>query len=76
MKVPHIEYPRPQLKRDSYLNLNGEWFLGHSKQGEPIEYQHKIIVPFSPETKASGLGNFILKPDEVLFYKKEFEIDS
>lgn len=76
MKVPHPEYPRPQLQRDSYLNLNGEWFLGHHKQGEPLEYQHKIIVPFSPETKVSGLGNFILKPDEVLFYKREFEIDA
>lgn len=74
--IPHIEYPRPQLQRESYLNLNGEWFLGHSKQGYPLEYQHKIKVPFSPETKASGLGNFILKPDEVLFYKREFEISS
>lgn len=74
MKIPHTEYPRPQLQRDSYLNLNGEWFLGHVKQGESLEYQHKIIVPFSPESKASGLGNLILKPNEVLFYKREFEI--
>ncbi|WP_210414308.1 glycoside hydrolase family 2 protein [Leptospira jelokensis] len=72
--IPFPEYPRPQLRRDSYLNLNGEWFLGHAKQGEPIEYQHKILVPFSPETKASGLGNFILQPNEVLFYKREFDI--
>lgn len=76
LDIPFPEYPRPQLKRDSYINLNGEWFLGHAKQGEPIEYQHKILVPYSPETKASGLGNFILQPNEVLFYKREFEITS
>lgn len=43
-KNPFQEYPRPQLKRDSYFNLNGKWILN----GE------EILVPFPPESEASG----------------------
>lgn len=75
-KTVHTEYPRPQLERDSYINLNGEWDLTHSKLGTEDKAQYKIIVPFSPETRASGLGNFILQPQEELFYKREFELSS
>lgn len=75
-KIVHTEYPRPQLERDSYINLNGEWDLTHSKLGTEDKAQYKIIVPFSPETRASGLGNFILQPQEELIYKREFELSS
>ncbi|XDD53597.1 glycoside hydrolase family 2 protein [Leptospira sp. WS4.C2] len=75
-KIVHTEYPRPQLERDSYINLNGEWDLTHSKLGTEDKTQYKIIVPFSPETRASGLGNFILQPQEELIYKREFELSS
>ncbi|PJZ44535.1 glycoside hydrolase family 2 protein [Leptospira brenneri] len=74
MKIAHTEYPRPQLERNSYLNLNGEWNLSHSSLGSDTKKQYKINVPFSPESKASGLGSFILQPDEELIYEREFEL--
>lgn len=74
--ISHTEYPRPQLERDSYINLNGEWNLTHSVQGNEPKGQYKINVPFSPESKASGLGHFILQPNEELVYHREFELTS
>lgn len=75
-KISHTEYPRPQLERDSYINLNGEWDLTHIKSDYKSQIDYKINVPFSPESIASGIGSFILQPNEELVYKKEFEIPS
>lgn len=68
-EVPLQEYPRPQLKRDSYLNLNGEWDFEISKQKDIFNYSKKIIVPFSPESVLSGV-NQSLGTDEFAFYHK------
>ena len=62
---PRAEYPRPNLVRDSWLCLNGEWdfVIDNSKSGRERGYQttyefdSKIIVPFCPESKLSGIGN-------------------
>lgn len=54
-------YPRPQLRRDAYWNLNGEWELNN----------HKIRVPFAPQSALSGYEGEI---GEVLEYKKKFDI--
>ena len=62
------EYPRPQMVRSSYLNLNGRWHYSISK-GNSEEESGTILVPFSPEAPLSGVGH-ILKPDEVLHYRK------
>lgn len=65
------EYPRPQLVRDSYLNLNGWWdhaFTRHDA-GEPGTYDGRILVPFSPEAPLSGVGRQ-LQPDELLWYRR------
>lgn len=75
-KISHTEYPRPQLERNSYINLNGEWDLTHIKSDYNSKIDYKINVPFSPESTASGIGSFILQPNEELVYKKEFEIPS
>lgn len=71
---PLAEYPRPQFKRDSYLNLNGIWQCEFSYNKEfPKEYSHNIVVPFSPETELSGV-NRALEVNEYLLYKKEFSL--
>ena len=66
------EYPRPQMKRDSYLSLCGTWDLGVEKKGttEPIG---EVRVPFSPETRLSGV-NRTLQKDERYIYEKVFEV--
>ena len=66
---PLPEYPRPQLRRNSYLNLNGIWEYAITKTAEkPAAMQGEIVVPFSPETPLSGVGH-ILQPDEYLWYR-------
>lgn len=41
------EYPRPNLRRNSYINLNGHWNYLFSESVElPLEYEGKILVPF------------------------------
>ncbi len=66
------EYPRPQKKRESYFSLNGEWDYKFSKsQDFEKDFDGKIVVPYSPESKLSGV-NRQLKKDEVLHLKKTF----
>ncbi len=63
------EYPRPLLKRDGYVNLNGYWDYAITKDFcRPQKYDGEILVPFSPETVLSGV-NRQLQPDEYLWYR-------
>ena len=74
-KIPLSEYPRPQLKRDSYLCLNGEWeYAIRDRKDIPPVFDGKIIVPFSPETDLSGV-NKMVGPNDWLFYHKQFSLD-
>ena len=71
---PLSEYPRPQMRRDSYLCLNGYWQCAFTHNGEePKEYPEKILVPFSPETETSGISRS-LGPDESLWYRRTFDL--
>lgn len=45
-------YPRPELKRASWICLNGEWEFSFGE--EPV-YDLKILVPFCPESKLGGI---------------------
>jgi len=68
------EYPRPQLIRDSYLCLNGEWDFAITKSKKlPDRYDSKILVPFSPESSLSKINKKI-KADEYLHYRKIFTL--
>ena len=52
MDTPWNIYPRPQMKRASWLNLNGEWDFST----EPMcQNTGKILVPFCPESGLSGI---------------------
>ena len=54
---PLPEYPRPAMRRDSYENLNGLWKYAITQTAEyPAAWDGSILVPYSPETKASGVG--------------------
>jgi len=64
------EYPRPQMKRDSYLNLNGVWNYAITEtQTPPEKYDGQIIVPFSPESELSSVSR-TLKPSQTLWYSR------
>ena len=68
---PLPEYPRPQLRRDSCLNLNGPWEYAITRgSDEPEEYDGEIIVPFAPESELSGVGR-TLQPGEYLWYRRD-----
>ncbi len=68
------EYPRPQLMRESYINLNGLWEYCINFGQVPEEMDGAILVPFSPETLLSGV-NRILQPGESLWYRRNITID-
>ncbi len=65
-----IEYPRPQMRRDSYLNLNGRWEYAITDSDEPPRcWDGTILVPFSPESALSGVGR-TLRPGQTLWYRR------
>lgn len=71
---PLPEYPRPQLARDSFMNLNGRWqFAIRGTTDEPVVYDRRIVVPFAPESRLSGVGR-VLQPDEVSHYRRTFTL--
>ena len=53
--TPWMIYPRPQMKRDSYINLNGDWEFSVRDKRFPKNYENTIRVPFSPESLLSGV---------------------
>ncbi|MGN6324405.1 glycoside hydrolase family 2 protein [Pseudolysinimonas sp.] len=62
--VPRSEYPRPQLRRDRWLCLNGEWDFAVDRADTGLErgllatpFDRRITVPFAPESIASGIGD-------------------
>ena len=72
--APLPEYPRPQMVRGHWMNLNGEWEYAISDSKViPESFDGTIFVPFSPETELSGVGRR-LEPGEYLWYRREVAI--
>ncbi|KRA24446.1 glycosyl hydrolase family 2 [Microbacterium sp. Root61] len=89
-EAPLPEYPRPQLVREGWQNLNGPWRYAVTPFAAsdpvavadplkaPSEWSGEIVVPFSPETVLSGTGwtdaGRRLHADETLWYRRSFRL--
>lgn len=80
--IPRPEYPRPQLVRPTWLNLNGVWqfefdfgrSLKERKQYENGTFSREITVPFCPESSLSGIGYVDYIP--AVWYKKTISLEA
>ncbi|GAB4340863.1 MAG: glycoside hydrolase family 2 TIM barrel-domain containing protein [Candidatus Abyssubacteria bacterium] len=73
--APLPEYPRPQMVRPKWLNLNGLWeYAITAKDAEqPRAFDGKILVPFAIETALSGVNKPLL-PKQKLWYRRSFTV--
>lgn len=72
---PHPDYPRPQLTRPDWLNLNGPWsYAITDRMGEaPQDFDGEILVPFPFESRLSGVQGRLSVGDR-LWYERTFTL--
>lgn len=72
--APLPEYPRPQLVRPDWLNLNGIWEYQPGGEGDAPPFGKKlsseILVPFCVESAISG----VMEHHERLWYRRDFSV--
>ena len=71
-EIPWNVHPRPQMRRDSWLSLNGMWDFEVSEK-EPREYGRQIRVPFCPESLLSGIGEHFEEGID-LWYRRQVSL--
>jgi hypothetical protein len=79
-EVPRAEYPRPDLCRQNWVTLNGQWQFQIDEQGDGEanglisgkDLAATITVPFCPESKLSGIGHYGIMKDT--WYRRLFEV--
>ncbi|MBI1356616.1 MAG: beta-galactosidase [Acidobacteria bacterium] len=69
------EYPRPQLRREVWTNLNGLWDYAITDRGAPApaQWKGKILVPFAIESGLSGVKEPV-SPEQALWYRRTLEV--
>lgn len=76
-------HPRPQLTRERWIDLCGMWEFAYDDADigvsekwweQPEVFNRQIIVPFPPESPASGIGDRSFHP--VVWYRRTFQLES
>jgi len=69
------EYPRPQMERPEWVNLNGLWdyAIYPADEATPKKFQGKILVPFPVESALSGVMKTVGAKNKV-FYTRTFRL--
>ena len=70
------EYPRPQMVRPRWQNLNGLWdyaVTSKGREGPPAKFDGRILVPYPIESALSGVMKPLM-PDQRLWYRRTFEL--
>jgi beta-galactosidase/beta-glucuronidase len=78
--LPRPEYPRPELVRERWLNLNGPWELALDDADRGLRdgfetrrpFPGRIVVPFPLEAELSGVAD--RAPHPVIWYRREVEL--